>query len=513
MTKVVLPPSPDPLRRFGFLWLPFWQTDRLRRDTAEFPDRPLVTSMRDGPRLVVSAACIAARRLGLHQGMKLAQAQAMVPALVVVPAREEADAKALTVLAGWCRRYTPATRAEPPDGIWLDLTGCAHLFGGEDPLLLDLSRRLRRAGLSMRVAAAPTPGAAYAVARHGKRAARSVPSSRLSAVLEPLPVEALRLDPEEAALLHRFGLRTVGALEAVPRGPLTRRLGTQPMLRLDQAYGRVAEPVRPDLPAAAMQEGLVFAEPLQGAESLAAANALLADRLCRRLDAACLGARRLELVLVRLDGSTCVQRVGLARASRARQHLGRLLDERLDRIDPGEGIEAMWLLACVAEPLAAEQASLSDQQAPSALSPLIDTLRNRLGPDRLWRPVPVESDVPERSVHRGGFETTPGGSSWPACLPRPVRLVDPPQKVLALAELPDQAPAAFTWRRRRHRVVKADGPERIAGEWWLRGSELFAMRDYFRVEDEDGRRFWLFRRGNGVDPATGDLGWFLHGLF
>ncbi len=445
--------------------------------------------------------------------MKLAQAQAMVPALLVLPAREEADAHALSGLAGWCRRYTPATRAEPPDGVWLDLTGCAHLFGGEDALLSDLGRRLQRTGLSVRVAVAPTPGAAHAVARHEPRPAWSVPSSRLPAVLHPLPVEALRLDPEAAALLHRYGLRTIGALDAVPRGPLTRRLGTHAMLRLDPAFGRVAEPIRPDLPPVPMQEGLVFAEPLQGAESLAAANALLADKLCRRLDAACLGARRLELVLVRLDGSACVQRVALARPSRAQRHIGRLLDERLDRINPGEGIETMWLVACVTEKLAPEQVALGERDVTPELAPLIDTLRNRLGSARLWRPVPVESDVPERSVRRAGLDAPAGGSSWPLSLPRPVRLVEPPQPVLALAELPDHAPAAFTWRRRPHRVLGADGPERIAGEWWLRGAELFAVRDYFRVEDEDGRRFWLFRRGNGVDPATGDLGWFLHGLF
>ena len=462
---------------------------------------------------MVSAACAVARRLGLHEGMRLAQAQAMVPALRVVPARAQADAEALAALACWCLRYTPATRAEPPDGVWLDLTGCAHLFGGEDALSSDLARRLRRDGLSARVAVAPTPGAAHAIAHHGPRPVESVPASRLRAALGPLPVEALRLDPEQASLLHRFGLHTIAALDAVPRGPLTRRLGTQATLRLDQAFGRQPEPIRPDLPPVPLREGLAFAEPLQGAESLAAANALLAARLCRRLEAACLGARRLELVLVRLDGSACVQRVALARPSRAPHHLGRLLDERLDRIDPGEGIETMWLVACLAEPLAPEQASLEEGDAPPALAPLIDTLRNRLGPGRLWRPVPVESDVPERSVQRCDFDAAPAGPGWPASLPRPVRLVEPPQPVLALAELPDHAPAAFTWRRRRHRVVSADGPERIAGEWWLRPGELFAVRDYFRVEDEDGRRFWLFRRGNGVDPATGDLGWFLHGLF
>ncbi len=471
--------------------------------------------------MVVAAACTAARQAGLHAGMRLAQAQAMVPDLQLVPAAPRADADALAELAGWCRRYTPLTRAEPPDGIWLDLTGCAHLFGGENALLAELAARLRRSGLSVRIAIAATPGAAHAVARHGPDALASVPDDATASALATLPVEALRLDPEQVALLHRFGLRRIGDLGAVARGSLARRLGTGVIRRLDQAHGRAPEPISPGQPGIVLRERLGFVEPLQTAESLAAANALLARALCRRLEALCLGARRLELVHVRLDGSSCMQVLALARPSYAPDHIGRLLDERLELVDPGEGVETMWLLAALAEPVSPLQSGLAaieltDRDGLRDLAPLIDRLHNRLGSGRIWRAVPVESDVPERSVRRRPPLDAPVRGdpiTWPEHLPRPVRLLDPPQPVQALAELPDQPPVSFTWRGRRHRVRHADGPERIAGEWWQRSGEMLALRDYFRVEDEDGRRFWLFRRGDGIDLATGDLGWFLHGLF
>lgn len=479
--------------------------------------------------MIVSAACVRAQRLGLQAGMKLAHAQAMVPDLTVIPASPRQDAEELATLAAWCLRYTPLTRAQPPDEVWLDLSGCAHLFGGEIALLSDLAARLKRTGLAARIAIAATPGAAHALARHGARRLDRVASADTQAALAPLPVEALRLDAAQVTLLHRFGLRSIAALAAVPRGPLTRRLGSGVTLRLDQSLGRVFEPVRPELPPVTLQERLAFTEPLLTAESLAAANAVLSAALCRRLEAQCLGARRLELVFIRLDGSSCIQAVALARASHDARHVGRLLDERLDRVDPGDGIETIWLMARLAEPTAPEQSVLHRCGSPgmsrdglAALAPLIDTLQNRLGIGRLWRPAPVQSDVPERSVMRQPplDETRPKpgqapgpADRWPASLPRPVRLVDPPQPVLALAGLPDHAPVSFTWRRRRHHVRRADGPERIAGEWWQRSGEMFAVRDYFQVEDEDGRRFWLFRRGDGTHRDTGDLTWFLHGLF
>ncbi len=463
--------------------------------------------------------------------MKLAHAQAMVPGLRVAAEAAQADADALAGLAAWCLRYTPLTSVAPPDGVWLDVTGCAHLLGttpeeGEAALLSDLSSRLERAGLCGRLALADTPGAAHALARYGSARLRVAPRGDLAALLA-MPVEALRLGAETIALLHRFGLRRIGELAALPRAPLVRRLGAEVVLRLDQAFGRVAEPIEPMRPQAPLAERLAFAEPLLAAPSLSAATARLAERLCRRLEAHGQGARRLQLAFTRLDGGRQLQRVALARASRAPHHIARLFEERLEQVDPGEGVEAMVLTALISEPLRAGQEALGAELGaelgrhglldPAALiAPLIDKLGNRLGPGRLWRPAPVQSDVPERSVRalpaldpvRPDWPT-----AWPAALPRPVRLFDPPMPVRTLTTLPDHPPSFFIWRNHRHQVRRADGPERIAGEWWRRPGEFLAVRDYFRLEDETGRRFWLFRRGDGADAATGDLRWFLHGLF
>ncbi len=491
-----------------------------------------MVSRHEGARLVIAAACPAATGLGLHPGMKLAHAQAMVPGLRVARETPQADADALAGLAAWCLRYTPLTRALPPDGIWLDLTGCAPLHGGEAALLSDLASRLGRAGLCARIALADTPGAAHALARYAGTALTIAPEG-VPAILLALPVEALRLEAEAVVPLHRFGLRRIGDLVALPRAPLTRRLGAGVVRRLDQALGRVQEPIEPALPSPPVAARLAFAEPLLGADALSAATAHLAGLLCGRLEARGQGARRLELMFQRADGSRQRQRIALARPSHAAAHIARLFDERLEQVDPGEGIEAMALTAIVAEALHPAQASLSslcDQgdHALADLATLIDRLGNRLGAQRLWRPTPVQSDVPERSVRampplelaaikpgrvRAVHVDRPVPDTWPAALPRPVRLFDPPMPVHTLTTLPDHPPSFFVWRNHRHRICRADGPERIAGEWWRRSGEFEAVRDYFRLEDETGRRFWLFRRGDGADAATGDLRWFLHGLF
>ena len=460
---------------------------------------------------MVAAACARATRLGLRPGMAVAQAQAMHPGLRVVPEIPEQDQEALERLAAWCLRYTPLTRAVPPDGVWLDLTGCAHLHGGEAALLSNLAARLSRAGLHNRIALADTPGAAHALAHYGAQPLTIAAPGNQQALLS-LPVSALRIGDEAAALLHRLGLRRIGDLAALPRAPLARRLGTSVTLRLDQALGRIDEPIAPQAPPAEIAQRICFVEPLLTAEALANATRMLTAAICPLLEARGLGARRLTLCFERVDNSRQVQLVSLARASRDCRHIARLFEERLEQVDPGDGIEAMALSATVAETLP------SAQQAPGPdLAPLVDRLANRLGAQRLWRPAPVQSDVPERAVRPVGPIQTEKladcALAWPPSLPRPIRLFDPPVPVRTLTALPDQPPSFFIWRRHRHQVRRADGPERIAGEWWRRPGELLAVRDYFRLEDETGRRFWLFRRGDGEDAQTGDLSWFLHGLF
>jgi protein ImuB len=469
------------------------------------PGLPLITVT---GRLVTAVDHVAAA-LGLSPGMKLAQAQALVPELLVHDADPVGDAAALARLAEWCLRYTPLAAADPPNGLWIDVSGGAHLHGGETRLLRDLLSRLRGLGWAAHAAVADTPAVAYAVARFGGGGV--VPPG--ADVMAGFPIEALRLPDDVLAGLRLMGFERVGPLANAARAPLVRRFGTALARRLDQAEAKLFEPITPLVPPSLIQARLTFVEPLLTAEAFSAVIGRLVGTVCGDLERAGLGARRLDLLFERVDGSIQAIRIGTARPVRDARHLGRMLDERLERVDPGLGVEAMRLVAAATDPVGFTQiaSSLVETASPD-LDPLVDRLANRLGEARIFRIAPVESDVPERSTHRvPPLSRVTGG--WPADLPRPVRLLDPPQSIEAMALLPDHPPVAFTWRRVRHRIRHADGPERIAGEWWKRDREWVSVRDYFRVEDEDGRRFWLFRRGNGSDADTGDMRWFVHGVF
>jgi protein ImuB len=535
------------MRRVVSVWFPTLPTDRIRRqgigrqgirhegighqngfppDTASPPDAAIVTATQDGNRRILAAVDQAAASLGLHIGMTLAQAQALVAGLSIHDADPDGDASTLRRLAGWCLRYAPLASPDPPDGLWIDVSGSTHLWDGEAALLHDLVSRLSGRGLTVRAALADTPGLAHAMARFAVEPICVMPPG---AAPPDLPIEALRLPPDILSGLRLVGFERLASLAAAARAPLVRRFGAGLALRLDQFYGTVFEPIVPLAPEAALQARLSFVEPLLTAEAFATVISRLTATVCSELEQTGLGARCLDLLFERVDGSVQALRIGTARPNRDPSHLGRMLDERLEQVDPGLGVEAMRLLVVAADrvSLTQTQAPLPDNEPPPDTAPLVDRLTNRLGPSRIYRIEPVESHVPERSVRKAppisppSLPSFPGrrpakprfGLSWPADLPRPVRLLDPPQPIDAMALLPDHPPIAFTWRRMRHRVRHADGPERIAGEWWKRDGEMRSVRDYYRVEDEDGRRFWLFRRGNGSNADTGDLRWFLHGFF
>jgi len=448
--------------------------------------------------------------------MPLAQAMALVPDLLVADADPEGDGRALSDLAAWCLRLSPLTAPDPPDGVWIDITGCAHLHGGEQTILDTLVGRLAAAGLSARAGLADTPGAAHAVARHGAGTVTVVAPGAQADALALLPLDALRIPGETADSLRRLGLDLVGQLFAAPRGPLARRFGDALLLRLDQALGRVAEPIRPVLPPGTVSVRRAFVEPIATAEAFATVILALVGEACAVLEARGAGARTLDLVFERVDGSAQAVRVGTARPVRDPMHLSRLLDDRIETVDPGFGVEAMRLALPLVEPLAPVQGDSGlDGRAGEAadIAGLIDRLSNRLGAGRVYRVAPMESDVPERAVRAVPPLAPADGRGWATPWPRPARLLPRPEPVDARGLLPDHPPRWFTWRRVRHVVVRADGPERITGEWWRRPGERAAVRDYWVVEDEDGCRFWLFRRGDGLDPATGGLSWFLHGFF
>jgi protein ImuB len=435
--------------------------------------------------------------------MPLAQAQAMVQGLAVVPTDPEGDSRALDALAAWCLRYAPLTSADAPDGVWIDATGATHLFGGEAPLLADIIARLAGGGIAARAAISDTPGASWATAHYAETPATVIPADDAATWLAPLPIAALRLPADTVDGLSRLGFDRIAQLMTAHRAPIALRFGGAVHRRLDQALGRVFEPIEPMVPPETVNCRVAFPEPLLTPESLASVIGQLADAVCAELERRGRGARRLDLTFERVDRTRQVICIGTARPSRKAAHLARLLDEQLERVDPGLGVEAMSLAVPMAEPLkfAQPKAGLIDSGAADAdVSVLVDRLVNRLGVRRIYRATPVESDVPERSVSKTGPLAPNSKSSWPGGLPRPTRLLKPPQLVEATSMLPDAPPAQFIWRRKRHRIRRADGPERIGGEWWRSDRERVATRDYWQVEDDEGRRFWLYRNGDASTP-------------
>jgi protein ImuB len=508
------------------LWLPHFATDRIhRRRAREASASPgegagLVTAVATAGRALVATVDAVAAANGVAPGLSLADARAMVPALRVHPADPAGDAAALDRLAECCTRYTPWTAVETSDdgngaGLWLDVTGCAHLFGGEAALLGDLLARLNRFGHAARAAIADTTGAAWAAARFiddPQGAGIVLAPKAVRDRLIPLSVTALRLPVAMAAELQRLGLRRIGDLLPMPRAALARRFGCLLADRLDQALGLLDEPLSPRRPVVPYQARLAVAESLLTAEGIAEALRRLLRRLCRQFDVEQVGARRLELSLYRVDGSVQRTGIGTSRPNREPQALERLFAERIVNIDPGFGIEAMALAAPQVEPLAALQMTLAANPLPrngSELASLIDTIGNRLGFDSLRSLSPRESHIPERAVAAVAPLTGRKQTTWPALPPRPLRLFTRLEPIEAIALLPDHPPVMFRWHARLHRVRHAEGPERIEPEWWQPADEAARPRDYFRIEDDSGRRFWLYRDGQ---PPNGGK-WYLHGLF
>jgi protein ImuB len=567
----------------------------------------------------------------MHQ--PLADALAVYPELIVADAEPEACEEALTALAAWAQRYSPATAPAPPSGLWLDITGCAHLWGSEEGLAEDLITRLDACGIPARAAIAPTFGAAYALAHHAERfviagllekaksphpkgrGSNSVPSplpypradmatlsrnlakaglrekdrkrgdfkassqdheiTQLSAPLAPLPVERLRISNETANFLKKLGLFTIGDVQNMPRAGLSRRVPDL-LPQLDKALGRTQEAIGFLRPPTPWIERLRFADPISAPEDLERVTAKLLEMLCKRLEAERQGGLKFEVSFFRSDGGAQTAAVSMALPARDPARVMRLFREKLGFIDPGFGVDLAMLAAPRVEPLDERQASIlpGEQSVACAeeLAALIEALENRLGKGRVYRLTPVESYIPERALKRqpvfpetpkalagtlkkakrslrkdpgyrqagsgmtpksvyrypgnasGGIQDLarcePGefGSGmtsqiWHGFGERPIRLFARPQPIEVTAALPDAPPMFFRWRKILHRVVRAEGPERISPEWWRAGDEHAEAqtRDYYRVESTQGLRLWVFREGSyGRERMPR---WFLHGLF
>jgi protein ImuB len=493
---------------------------RGKNSAAPAEEVPFATVIEAAGRRLLAAVNPAASANGLVPGMPLADALSFLPGLATAAAELAEDMTALRRLAEWCGRYSPWTAPDGADGVRVEITGSAHLWGGEAALAADLMARLDRQGIASRIAVADTLGAAWALARFAQIGERVVilPPGDARAGLAPLPVEALRLDPATAQGLRRVGLKRVGELYTMPRAALARRFGDKVAQRLDQAQGDLPEPLSPLGEAPVRRVRLSFAEPIADPADLALAAERLAEDLVLRLAQEGTGARRLDLAFHRVDGRVEHIALGTARPSRDPHHLATLFKERLDTVDPGLGIEDMILAVFAVEPLAPEQIGFAGSPASAAVGGaalLLDRLGNKLGLAALYRLEPRQSHIPERAsvrmpVGAGPCPPAAGVSGKP---PRPIRLFEPPEPVDAFWLLPDDPPFRFTWRRRPHRVTRADGPERIAEEWWRsEGSgAVDAIRDYYRVEDEEGRRFWLFRAG--LADSNHPPRWFIHGIF
>ncbi|MEY9199423.1 protein ImuB [Sinorhizobium fredii] len=503
------------MARVVSVFLPTLPTDRIRRaDPSLSVETPLVVIARSGSKRWIAAADQAATKLGLRVGMPAAKAQALVQGLMMMDADPVADVATLERLTLWAlSQYSPVVAMDPPDGIVMDTEGADHLQGGEDLMLSGLVNRFRGRGLAARAAIADTWGAAHALARTFDRETVIIPRGETDEAVKRLPLSSLRLPAETVASLHTLGFGTVGDLASTPQAPLTLRFGPEVGRRLDQMFGRVAEPIDPLRPADLVEVNKSFAEPIGAPETIEKYVSRLVRQLCLELDKRGLGVRRADLIVHRVDNTIQAVRAGTAKPVRDVAWLTKLFRDRIEKIEPGFGIEKLSLAATLAEPLIETQSasSLIEEQVTD-VTPLIDILGNR-GGQRIFRVAAVSSDVPERSVQRIAPTADEDGATWPMHWPRPPRLLTRPEPIEVIALLPDHPPVSFTWRGKRRRVKRADGPERIFGEWWKRSSEWLAVRDYFVIEDDTGERFWIFRSGDGVDTETGSHKWFLHGVF
>ena len=466
---------------------------------------------------MLAAVDPAAALVGLMPGMSLADARARFPALRLVEADPAGDAKALADFANWCGRFSPWTAVDGPDGVWLDITGCVPLVESEAALVADLVERAYRLGFAARAAVADTPGAAWAVARYAALPAEGfviLGSHEMRAALAPLPVAGLRLAGDIVQDLRRLGLKRIGDLYGMARAPLAPRFGEAVARRLDQALGLLEEPISPRQPLAPRLVRRILAEPISTPEAIEHGLTYLVALLCRQLEAEGLGARRLEFSGFRVDGKVERIAIGTSRPSHEPDHLCRLLAERIPTMAPGFGIELLQLRALAVERVKPQQLGL-ETRGSATVAPLVDRLANRLGAGNVLSLESVDSHLPERAQRIAwliGERQRPPQSSWPTDRPRPIRLLTVPDPIEVMAPVPDDPPLMFRWRRVPHRVRRAEGPERIALEWWRTpeaGTD--GIRDYYRVEDEAGRRFWLYRRGlyrPELPPA-----WFLHGFF
>jgi len=535
-------------RRILSLWLPRLPTDRIKRQLTKkllaeavigsredgtsnrlkLPDGPSIVVAKDNNMLRISALDDKAAHLGLAVGLPLANARAICPDVQVYDADDVADAEALSAIAEWCDRFTPLVALDPPHGLFLDVTGCAHLFGGEAAMMNLVCGVLTAQGFVVSSAIAGTAVCARTLTRHVH--GRIISDGEEYEAVRSLPVSALGADIAVVTGLSRAGLKTIGEVAERGRHEITARFGARFTALLEQALGQSDAPISPRKPLPDYIVERRFAEPVATETVISATLSGLAGTLVTAMAKQGKGARQLEACFFRTDGAVRTITVDTGQPVTKAAMIDRLFRERLealsDPLDPGFGFDLIRLTASRTEIVVQEQRDLDahvhDQDEISAL---IDRIAARIGGKRVVVHLPQDTHIPECAVLAAPAQhhlAEAAQATWPARVAgepplRPLRLFERPEEIKVIAEVPDGPPARFVWRRATHAVVRVEGPERVAMEWWRAGSAMLT-RDYFRVEDEEGLRFWLYRDGLFGEVAQKEgkpqpPNWFMHGLF
>ena len=482
-------------KRFVTIWFRHLATDGFCLRMPALFHSPLALALPDHGRRRITAVNAAAEKIGVYPGMVVADARAIFPALEVFDDQPGLTDKLLQKLALRCIRFTPAVAVDSPDGLILDATGCAHLWGGEPSYLKEMSRRLFNAGFDVRISIADTMGAAWATARFGKQSS-IVPPGQHTTLLLSFPPEALRIEPATVERLHKLGLRQIRDFITMPRSALLRRFGKHFISRLNQAFGQQEEIIEWVQPLAPWQERLPCLEPIATATGIEIALNRLLDILCTRLQQQGKGIRKAVFKGYRLDGKIEQVEIGTNRPSSHAYHLFKLFENKLDTIAPDLGIELFVLEAPKVDDVLPVQEKLWEQAGglnDHRLSELIDRLESRLGAHRITRFLPVEHHWPERSIRPAADWDERSNTSWDTDKPRPMQLLPVPAPIEVTAPIPDYPPMLFRYKGNLHTISKSDGPERIEREWWIDAGQ---HRDYYIVEDQQGQRYWIFRSGH-----------------
>lgn len=496
-------------RRFVSIWFHHLTTDWFCVKQPQLGLLPLVIKGSSHGRMIITAVNAKSEMEGISKGMVLADARAIVTDLKVLDDIPDLPERLLNRLAEWCIRFSPLVAVDPPDGLIIDATGCSHLWGGDSEYLTDIERKLIQKGYGVRTAIADTPGVAWAVARYGKHPFVIPPNGHVEALL-PLPPESLRVEQEVVDRLHKLGLHQVRQFIGMPRPTLRRRFGPHFMMRLRMALGEEMEMIEPVLPPEPYQERLPCMEPIITATGIEIALRQLLETLCQRLQQEQKGLRLAQFKCYRVDGKIETIEIGTHRSSHNAFHLFKLFEIKLTSIEPALGIELFVLEASKVEDYTPEQFKVWEGRGgleDMRLAELVDRLGVKIGGDAVHRYLPDEHYWPERSFKPSPTLHEQPETSWPLDRQRPIYLLRHPVKIEVTAPIPDYPPMLFRYKGKLHMIMKADGPERIEQEWWLQEGQ---HRDYYRVEDEDGHRYWIFRSGHYDDK---NFQWFLHGYF